>query len=144
MIRQANKYDKTQLIEMLKQFKAEINYPMFELANDEQYVNELLDSVFAGRGVIFIKDNVGFIFGLVNQYVWCKKIYVLNCVAWVVKPEFRNTTVGYRLLRQYLDYANKLKEEGRIKFFTLGKTPQTPNMNYAKLGFRKTDEIWVQ
>jgi N-acetylglutamate synthase-like GNAT family acetyltransferase len=144
MIRQANRYDKTQIINLIRDCYLEMQFETKVSLDNEQYWNQLLDQVFAGRGVIFIKDNVGLVFAMFNSTIWCPKTLVLHCLAWVVKPEYRNKTIAYRLLKTYTDYADKLKDEGRIQYYTLNKTTKTPNMNYQKLGFRKADEVWVR
>ena len=65
-------------------------------------------------------------------------------LAWYVKPEFRNTTVGYRLLKSYIEYGDELKEDGRIKFFSVSKMDTSPDVKYQKFGFRKKDENWIK
>jgi GNAT superfamily N-acetyltransferase len=65
-------------------------------------------------------------------------------LAWYVKPEFRNTTIGYRLLKEYVDYGKQLKEEGRIRVFSIAKMVTSPDIKYNKFGFTKIDENWIQ
>ena len=95
-------------------------------------------------GIVFIKDNVGLIMGVVMPTIWCNKTFVLHEFAWWVRPEHRTGTIGYKLVKAYIDFGNKLKEQGRIIFFTLSKLPDTPNLDYTKLGFAKLDENWIQ
>lgn len=144
MIRQANKYDKTQIIEMMKAFRDEADFPELQEINNEQYWNQLLDNIFAGQGIIFIDDGKGLIMGLIIPTIWCNKTFAMHELAWYVKPEQRNTTIGYRLFVTYLNYAKKLKESGRIKYFTISKLDISPNLKYEKYGFRKKDENWIQ
>ena len=82
--------------------------------------------------------------GIISPLVWCNKTFALYELAWWVKPKYRNGTTGYKLLKAYIEHAKKLKQENRIKLFTLSKLPNTPNMDYAKLGFKKIDENWMQ
>lgn len=144
MIRQATKYDKQQILELIKQFRDESKIEQYEHLDDVDYFYQLLDVIIAGKGIIYIEDNKGLIMGLISQIIWCKKTLYMHELAWYVKPEYRNGTTGYKLLKAYIDYGNKLKQENRIKFFTLGKLPATPNFDYTKLGFKKTDEIWIK
>jgi len=144
MIRQATKYDKTQIIEMMKRFKEESKIEQLKQLDNEPYWNQLLDSIFAGQGVVFVKDNVGLIMGVVMPTIWCNKTFVMHEFAWWVDKEYRNGTTGYRLVKEYIKYGNKLKEQGRIIFFTLSKLPITPKLDYTKLGFEKLDENWIQ
>jgi len=144
MIRQATKYDKTQIIEMLKMFRDEAEVDYVKQLKDETYINKLLDMIFAGAGVVFVEDNKGFIMGLITHTAWCDKTYQMYELAWYVKPEFRNTSIGYRLLKSYIDYGKELKEQGRIKLFTIVKMVTSPDIKYDKFGFTKMDETWVQ
>jgi N-acetylglutamate synthase-like GNAT family acetyltransferase len=65
-------------------------------------------------------------------------------LAWYVKPQYRMGMVGVRLLKAYIDYSIKLKEEGRIKLFTITKMVSSPDFDYSKLGFKKIEENWMQ
>jgi GNAT superfamily N-acetyltransferase len=144
MIRKATKYDKIQIIEMMKLFRAESNIEQFQDIDNEPYWNRLLDSILAGAGVVFIEEGKGLIMALISHTAWCDKTYQMYELAWYVKPEFRNTTVGYRLLKTYVDYGKQLKAEGRIKLFSIAKMVTSPDVKYNKFGFAKLDENWIQ
>lgn len=144
MIRKATKYDKIQIIEMMKLFRAESNIEQFQQIDNEPYWNKLLDNILAGAGVVFIEEGKGLIMALISHTAWCDKTYQMYELAWYVKPEFRNTTVGYRLLKTYVDYGKQLKAEGRIKLFSIAKMVTSPDVKYNKFGFGKLDENWIQ
>lgn len=144
MIRQATKYDRIQLQEMMRMFRDESPIEQYKDIDNPEYFNSLVESIIAGRGVIFIEDNVGFIMGIISPVVWCDKTYAMYELAWYVKPQYRMGMVGVRLLKAYIDYSIKLKEEGRIKLFTITKMVSSPDFNYSKLGFKKIEENWMQ
>jgi GNAT superfamily N-acetyltransferase len=144
MIRQATKYDKTQIIEMMQLFRAESHIEQYKDLDNVAYWNELLDNILAGQGVIYIEDNVGLIMGLIVPTIWCNKTLALHELAWYVKPEYRNTTTGYRLLKAYVEYGKQLKAQNRIKMFTITKMVTSPDIKYDRFGFAKLDENWVQ
>ena len=144
MIRQATKYDRIQLQEMIRMFRDESPIQQYKDIDNPEYFNSLVDSIIAGRGVIFIEDNVGFIMGIISPVVWCDKTYAMYELAWYVKPQYRMGIVGVRLLKAYIDYAKQLKEQGRIKLFTITKMISSPDFNYSKLGFQKIEENWMQ
>ena len=144
MIRQATKYDKTQIIEMMQLFRAESHIEQYKDLDNVEYWNRLLDNIFSGQGIVYIEDGIGLIMGVVMPTIWCDKTLVLNELAWYVKPEHRNTTVGYRLLKAYVDYGKQLKQTGRIKMFTIAKMVTSPDLKYGRFGFSKLDEIWIQ
>jgi len=144
MIRQATKYDMSEVIGMMKKFRAES--PIRELMDveDEDYWRQMLNDIFAGRGKVFIEEGKGLLICMVLPSIWSPQILVLQELAWYVLPEYRNTTIGYRLVKAYLNYAEQLVRNDRIRYYTLNKMVSSPNLKYEKLGFRKIDEIWIQ
>lgn len=144
MIREATKYDKTEIIEMMKSFRAEADLPEYVDSENEEYWNLLLDRIFAGMGVIFLAEGKGLLMAMVMPTIWDNKIYALHELAWYVLPEYRKGSTAYRLLSEFIQYGKKLKEQGRIKFFTMSKMHTSPDLKYERYGFRKKDEIWYQ
>ena len=144
MIRQATKFDKTEIIEMMKQFRQEADLPEYIGEENEEYWNLLLDTILVGKGVVFLEEGKGLLMALIHPTIWNNKIHTMQELAWYVKPEFRHTTVGYRLLKAYIEYGDELKEDGRIKFFSVSKMDTSPDIKYQKFGFRKKDENWIK
>ncbi|MEI7757657.1 MAG: GNAT family N-acetyltransferase [Bacteroidota bacterium] len=144
MIRQATKFDKTEIINMMKQFRSEADLPEYVDAENEEYWNLLLDTILVGKGVVFLEEGKGLLMALIHPTIWDNRINTMQELAWYVKPEFRNTTVGYRLLKSYIEYGDELKEDGRIKFFSVSKMDTSPDVKYQKFGFRKKDENWIK
>lgn len=144
MIRQANKYDKTEVIDMMLQFKNESGITSLQNINNQSYWEKLFDSIVSGKGIIFLEPEKGLMIGLVNQSIWCDKTFGLHELAWWVKPEFRGSTVGYKLLKSFLAYGEQLKQEGRIKYIVLSQLAGHSEFDYARFGFAKTDENWMK
>ena len=144
MIRQATKHDKKQIIELMKLFRAEAGIKQYQNIDNEPYWNRLLDTILAGAGVVFIEDGVGLFMAIITPTIWCDKTLQMQELAWYVKPEQRNTSVGYRLLKKYIEYGKELKEQGRISLFAIAKMVTSPDIKYGKFGFTKLDENWIQ
>ncbi len=144
MIRQATRHDKQQIIVMMKLFRREANIQQYKNLDNEPYWNRLLDTILAGAGIIYIEDGVGLIMGLITPSVWCDKTLYMQELAWYVVPEKRNTSIGYRLLKKYVEYGNELKAQGRIAMFAIAKMVTSPDIKYGKFGFTKLDENWIQ
>lgn len=144
MIRQATKYDKTEVIRLMKLFREESPVKEVYAEDDEEHWHRLLDNIFAGAGAIFIEEGKGLLLCMVLPSVWSSKVLALHELAWFVSKEFRGGTTGYKLLKAYLQYAKQMKESGRIKYFTVSKMVSSPDIDYARFGFRKVDENWVQ
>lgn len=143
MIRQANKFDKPDIIEMLRLFRDESPFDDYKPLENVEYINGLIDRILAGQGAIFIEPNKGVIIGLIQPTIWSDKIYCMQELAWFVKKEFRQSSTGYRLLKSYIDYAQELKRQDRIKFYTMTKMVTSPNIKYEKFGFSKIEECWI-
>lgn len=126
------------------EFKNESDIAALREVNNPNYWNRLLDTIIAGAGIIYLEQGKGLIMGIISHSVWCDKTLQLYELAWYVRPEFRNTSVGYRLLKSYVDFGNKLKQEGRIKYFSMAKMVSSPDIKYEKFGFTKLDENWIK
>lgn len=144
MIRQATKYDVSEIIGMMKKFRAESPIQDLMDIDDEDYWRKMLNDIFAGRGKVFYAEGKGLLICMILPSIWSPQILVLQELAWYVLPEHRNTTTGYRLVKAYLNYAEQLVKTERIRYYTLNKMVSSPNLKYEKLGFRKIDEIWIQ
>ncbi len=144
MIRKATKYDKTEIIQMMQMFRAEADIEHYKHLDNVVYWNKLLDNIIAGQGVVFLEQGKGLLMAIITHTAWCDRTFQMYELAWYVKPEYRNTTIGYRLLKEYIDYGKQLKEQGRIKFFSIAKMISSPNIKYDKFGFNKLDETWIQ
>ena len=143
-MRQATRYDKTAIIEMMKEFRQEAEIAEYSDVDNEPYWNRLLDTILAGAGVVFIEEGKGIFMAIITHTVWCDKTFYMQELAWYVRPEYRNTTIGYRLLKKYIDFGKELKANGRIKFFCIAKMKSSPDIKYDKFGFRKLDDNWIQ
>jgi hypothetical protein len=145
MIRKANKFDKPQIIEMLRLFKNESPIQQYKDLENAEYINRLLDSIIAGAGVIFIADDIGFIMGIIIPTIWDDTKFALYELAWFVKKEHRSTSslTGYKLFRTYIDYAKQLKADDKIALYTIAKLTTSPNIDYSKYGFTKMEESWM-
>lgn len=143
MIRLANKFDKPQIIKMLRMFRDESPIQQYKHLDNVDYINKLLDGILAGSGIIYIKENVGMIIGIIQPTIWDDSTLALHELAWYIKPECRNTTAGYRLLSAYLKEAEQLKASNRIGFYTFAKMTTSPNMKYEKFGLIKIEENWI-
>jgi hypothetical protein len=69
LIRKATKYDKTQIGEMLKMFRDESPIEQYKELNNPDYIYNLIDTIIAGKGVIFIEDNIGFIMAIITPVI---------------------------------------------------------------------------
>jgi L-amino acid N-acyltransferase YncA len=143
MIRKATRFDKIELIEMLNQFGNEF-LPKYVKYFKPKTVDKLLTSIIAGAGIALIEEGKGLIVGVMCPCLYDENLFILNEVAWYAKPEYRSTTVGYRLFKTYIDEANKMIEEKRIIACIMNKLHNSPDIHYEKYGFKKSQESWIK
>lgn len=146
MIRQANKYDINNIIEMLKNYRDADTLQTVKNASDRDYIVSLLSHIIAGMGIILIAEKekpLGLLIAIINPSIWNPYANELHELAYWVEPEARGGTLGYRLLKAYCDYGNQLKNEGRIDYYTISKMVESPDIKYQKFGFKKIEETWI-
>ena len=144
MIREANHYDKDEVIEMMKEFRDSADFIEVLAEDNVAYWHKLLDHIFAGAGKVFLEEGKGLLICVVLPTIWDDKQFALHELAWYVRPRFRQGSTGYRLFGAYIKYGKELKASGRIKYFTMTKLDVSPDLDYARYGFRKKDENWIQ
>lgn len=145
---EANKFHQDIIISMLKDYRDSTPLEMFSQCNDEDYIKRLLAHIFAGRGVLLLayknETPIGMLVSFVDQSIWDPKLCILKELAYWVKPEFRGTSAGYRLLSKYNDIAQSLFEQKRIKQWTISKMVNSPDLNYERFGFKQIETTYSQ
>lgn len=144
MIREANRFDRDGIIDMMKRFRDSADFIEVLAEDNVEYWYRLLDRIFAGAGKVFYAENKGLLMCMILPTVWDEKMFALHELAWYVRPEYRQGSTGYRLFEAYIQYGKQLKAQGRIKYFTMTKLDVSPNLDYGRFGFRKKDENWIQ
>lgn len=146
-IRKASPFDIPQIINCLRDYRSNMPYGFLSDADDAEYVKTMLSQLMAGQGLVLVADCQGKIVGIliagVMPSIWSPKHLMLTEFAYWVDPEYRNGTAGYRLLREYLDEAIKMREAGRIANCFISKMVNSPDLNFERFGFQKLEEFWV-
>ena len=138
MIREANKHDMPQLLQMMRDYSTQTPVPALQAAaaHDEAHVANLMMQMMAGRGFVLIdNESRGFIAALITTTVWCPEVYELHELAWWVKPEHRNGTVGGRLWKEFDRLATDLIDDGRIDVAVTAVMANNTWIDYTKRGY---------
>jgi N-acetylglutamate synthase-like GNAT family acetyltransferase len=148
IIREANRFDLTAIVEMLKNFRAATPLECMNECDNVQHISMLLHTALVGGGIALVAlDNqvrpIGMIIGLIEQNIWDQNIYALRELCFWVEPEQRNTSAGYRLLHEYTRLAKQMVNAGRITMFTMTKMTNSPDLKLQKFGYEKVEETWV-
>jgi len=145
-IRLANKFDLPVVLDMLRNFRNHTPIDMMRECNNEEYINKLFHHVILGGGVALIaedKDVAGMIIGVKDQNVWDPEVKVLRELVYWVEPQYRGSTAGYKLLLRYNKLAQELVDEQKIKMYTMTKMVNSPDLDFTRFGYKKTEEVWV-
>lgn len=145
MIRLANKFDLDACVEMMRRYAEES--PIAKLGqgcnHDSDYVKQFLFSLIAGRGFIYIDDNMkGMIAAIVVPNVWCPGVNEVKELAWWVGPKHRNGMIGGRLFVAFKRHAEQLIEEGRAHIITCSLMENSPKIDLH--GFKKIETTYCK
>jgi N-acetylglutamate synthase-like GNAT family acetyltransferase len=147
MIRTATRFDKPELFQMLRNYRDSGSIFGVQGIDNEPYIDSLLSHIMAGAGQVLVaeKNNkiIGMFIAIKTPFIWDNDYFSINELAFWVEPEHRGGTAGYRLLKQYVDTCVALKNEGKIKNFTVSRRAGT-KLDYSKFGFQAVDENWSQ
>lgn len=142
MIREATRQDIPALVEMMRCYAKEA--PMEALQLDENHdaghVSHLLFSLIVGRGFILVDDEFkGMLAAIKTRNVWCPGVIELRELAWWVKPEFRNGSIGGRLWKTFEQKAQTMLEEKKVDYICTTVMVNSPLIDYTKRGFKPLD-----
>jgi N-acetylglutamate synthase-like GNAT family acetyltransferase len=145
-IRQASPYDMPYLLDMLRQYQNHTPLVFLQTLTDAEYITVLLTEIMVGKGVIFVAEKNDIVCGMliagIAPSIWSPKHFLLREFAYWVNEDARFSSAGARLLLAYMEYGEKLKEEGRIEHFTISKMSNSPDLKFDRYGFEKIEEFW--
>jgi|TARA_R110000868_G_scaffold274814_1_gene534477 N-acetylglutamate synthase-like GNAT family acetyltransferase len=146
-IREANKFDLPEVIAMLRDFRGHTPIDMMKDCDNEEYVNKMFHHILLGGGVAFIAEKdgvaVGMIAGVKDHNIWDPDLKMLRELVFWVKEEHRGSTAGYKLIKAYNKKAEELIDEDKIKMYTMTKMTSSPDLDFSRFGYTKSEEVWV-
>lgn len=147
MIRHADLKDFDRVMDLMVNFA---NHAPVDSYHDPEYnyrgVQHFLAQV-KNTGCIIVGEADGEIQGMLIAQImtdpWLPHIRTMKEMAWWVEPEYRNTTLGYRLLMEYVKFGKQLKDAGIIDNFVLTNMVTSPEFNLEKRGWRPIETNYV-
>ena len=147
IVRKANKFDFPKVLEMLHRFKKAGPTTLSSAFSNEDQVELIYAHIMAGRGLALVAEKdgtlVGTLIAIIDPIIWDPDTRIMRELAYWVDEEHRGSTAGYRLISQYVKYAEEMVDEGRISAYVIAKMANSPDLKYDKFGFRKVEEVWV-
>ena len=147
MIRQATIQDFDRIMELMINFANSSPYsPLKDPKYNDYYIRNLLVGIIK-QGVILvgeIDDKIeGMLIGLIQEDLWLPHVKTMKEIAWWVEPEHRMSSLGYRLLKEYVNVGTKLQIEEIISGFTITNMEICPDFNLEKRGWNKVETNYV-
>lgn len=142
MIRKAARYDIPMLLDLIREYNKEIPINIYknEELHDEKYVTNLLYTIIKARGFILIDDDFkGMLIAVVIPNIWCPKSNELHELAWWVKPEYRQSSLGGKLWLEFNKEAQKMLDEKRVSVVYTSLMVNSPSIDYEKRNFIKLE-----
>lgn len=147
MIRLATRYDIPRLLEIVEAYAYENPIKILgkEDNHDPSYVEQLLFSIIMGKGFIYIdKELRGAIIAVKQQNIWCPKVKELHELLWWVEPEYRNSTLGGRLWKEFDRTGTEMLKRGDINLISTSVSSTGAWVDYTKRGYKAVTASFVK
>jgi len=147
MVRHATLQDFDKIMEMMIDFANSSPYEAQHMPQyNDEYVRRLLCN-FITQGVILLGEVKGEVVGMliagISPDVWLPHVKTMKEVAWWVEPEHRFSTIGFRLLKEYIKCGEIMVEKGIIDGFTLTNMEISPDFDLEKRGWKKIESNYL-
>jgi hypothetical protein len=147
MIRRAGLQDFDRIMEMMINFANSSPYKAhhFPQYNDKYVRNFLCHVIKTGIVLVGEIDNriEGMLIGLISSDPWLPEVKTMREIAWWVEEEHRMTSIGYKLLKKYVEAGEKLTDAGLIDGFTLTLMDQSPDLGLEKRGWKPIERNFL-
>ena len=147
MIRPATIQDYDAIMAMMINFANSSPFsPLHDPKYNDMYIRRLLDS-FGKNGCILLGEKDGVVQGMLIAQIqtdaWLPEISTMKEIAWWVEPAQRMSSMGYRLLKEYVTVGTRLQDNDIINGFTLTNMVQSPDFKLEKRGWEKIETNYV-
>jgi hypothetical protein len=143
-IRQANKFDLPQLKQMLWNYHDSGSIKGLTI-DDEETGMKILRVILVGGGLALVSEKnnklTGMLLAIKSPFLWDHNKLIMNEIAYWVETEHRGSTAGYRLLKEYVEHCDKLKDENKIYNYTMSQL-SGQNLDYSRFGLRPIEQTW--
>jgi len=149
IVRHATQADDDAVIDVLKQFAEE--QPLGKLKVEagqynDHHVRKVLNAVRTG-GLLLIaqqKEQIAGVFmAVVTPDIWVPNMRIMSELVWWVNPDYRDSSAGLRLLKEYTKIGEEMTKKGSISTFTMTLLENSPKINLEKRGWSPVETNYV-
>jgi ribonucleotide reductase alpha subunit len=120
-----------------------------EVSNSSRYSVCNLASIALPRYIVIPTGKVrekdkkltGMLLAIKSPFMWDANKLIMSEIAYWVEPEYRGSTAGYRLLAKYVEYCDKLKDDGVIVNYTMSQMAGQ-DLDYTRFGLKPVETTW--
>lgn len=149
IVRQAIQADDDAVIDILKEFAEQ--QPLGRLKVEakqynDHHVRKVLDAVRASGMCLIAQEDehiAGVFMAVVSPDIWIPSMKIMTELVWWVNPQYRNSSAGLRLLKEYTNRGEQMVQDGDISMFTMTLLENSPEINLHKRGWNKTETNYV-
>jgi hypothetical protein len=138
LIRYANKYDNNKIIDLIKDFAIKTDNPLSKnpLSWSKNYVESILNSLYAGQGFVLINNEcTGILVAVKTQSFWNENVYQLQ----ETMLHGKTNIVIARLIKEYLKIAKNMINENQINQAVMSSYP---GIDLSKFGLKLLEHHW--
>jgi hypothetical protein len=115
--------------------------------HDPDHVNRTLLNI-QKSGYVLVADSghelAGMLIAQIVPDVWMPHRQTLQEMAWWVKPEYRDTTAGARLFREYCKRAKMLIVNKKIQGYTMTMLANSPAIDLVGRGWTPVETNYIK
>lgn len=147
-VRTATKFDVPQIFDLLRHYRdagSVSGIAGVENIESEETPKKIMAYILAGAGIALVAELNGQIGGMLlavkSPQMWDHTKYIMNEICLWVEPASRGSTCAYRLISNYVELCDDLKNSGHITNYTISQMNGT-NLKYDRFGFKRVEETW--
>lgn len=108
-------------------------------------IEEIVKNLLSNPNVICIKeDGKGVILGLIYPLYYNPSVLIAQELGWWVEPEYRNTTLGVRLLKKFEKEAISKGATKVMMIYLEAQNPDTIKNIYHKMNYRAVEHTMIK
>lgn len=146
-VRTATKHDVPQLVMLMRNYSRYSPIAQLTEQQNAAHVEQLLHAIIAGAGIIWVADSgeelVGMIITVRQPNIWNPQLMLLQELAFWVEPDYRNSSIAYRLLRAYEEGAQDEYDRGVIIGWTISKLADS-EFNPENRGYELLESTYIK
>lgn len=108
-------------------------------------IDKVIDSLLSNKNFIcVIKKGKGVIIGMVYPCYWNPDVLMAQEFGWWVEPEYRNTSLGIKLLNKFEDTAKEMGAKHISMIALESSSPDKVGSIYTKKGYTLLEHTYMK